>query len=106
MPLTQTALSMYKDQILCFSMVEVDILGTALWRCTILEGVSKNLGGGAGRVVVSQLDSPLNSTPSKRCDQPRFIETPTWYLQFEPPQIWRNMTQYSLTGPSFQFVST
>ena len=48
MPLTQTALSMYREQILCFLMEKVDILGTALWRCTILEGVSKNIGGGGG----------------------------------------------------------
>ena len=51
MPLTQTALSMYREQILCFLMEKVDILGTALWRCTILEGVSKNIGGGGGAVL-------------------------------------------------------
>ena len=76
MPLTQTALSMYKEQILCFLMEKVDILGTALWRCTILEGVSKNIGGGGGRVLAANW-TPFEQSPSKRCDQPTFIETPT-----------------------------
>ena len=76
MPLTQTALSMYKEQILCFLMEKVDILGTALWRCTILEGVSKNIGGGGGDAYWLPIGPPLNSLPQKDVTNPHLLRHP------------------------------